>query len=516
MASFGRSLILLVLIMVGSVFLHSYRFHQVEYRQDEINTVHAGAVLDAAGIVEWLSYEGTHPPGWRIFAADWVGAFGYERNIARFQSTLFTLLALALTFRLGEDLFDAKTGLMAVLFIGLLPYAQWHFHELRPYAPLIMISAAMQVIFLRWLRRPNWQMALAYIVLGGIGLQTHYFTGFVVVAHGIFLLVALNWQPRQLAAFVGMGTTILLSFAWWFPAIYHGTFVVRDGGLRYGSDSIERSVTTFLTDLNYAPLVLFPLLFVSTRRIYPALPSASRMDVRFQDWRRWFVIVTALGIFLSAALANDVVQLLTFRNLSVTLPLLGVAFGFFITAVPRYVNGIAVAAYILLASTTFIYYAPQVPHSEMATFMNEELSARDKFIVHINFKGATAPAAVHYFRDHLNGQPAIDRFFVVNELNSDRVGFEYNIDPFSYEVAQDTFVEEDLDTFGQFLTDTDRVYYILYRHWRLEDNIYHLRPQFEEILLRDFEAVREKSWYVEGNDPEAGFTVIEYRRKAKT
>ena len=513
MPSHGCNLVLLGLIILGSISLHSYRFRQVEYRQDEINTVHAAAVLDTAGIVEWLGYEGTHPPSWRIFAANWVKSFGYEREIARFQSTLFTILALAFIFRLGNDLFSIQNGLLAVLFVGLLPYAQWHLHELRPYAPLIMISAAMQVVFLRWLRRPNWRMALSYVVLGGLGLQVHYFAGFIGVAHGIYLLIAWQWQPRLIGQFVGLGGLILLSFVWWVPAIYHGAFVIRDKGITYGSESAHESILTFVTDLNYAPLVLIPLLFLGTQQVYGNLATPANLTPRWTDWRRLFILIIPHAILLSAVLANNFVQLLTFRNLSVTLPLLGIGFGFVLEYLPRYLKWAVLTVYIGLASTTFVYYAPQVPHSEMALFINDDIAKHDKFLININVKGATAPAAIHYFRDHLNGQPDIERFFVVNELNSDRVGFKYNIDPFIYEIALDTYTPEDLEIFEHFLADTNHIYYILFQHWQLEDNIYTLRPQFDEILDRDFEVVRKMSWQVKNNDPNAGFTIIEYRRR---
>ena len=513
MPSFGRNLILLVLIILGSVLLHSYRFRQVEYRQDEINTVHAASILDAAGIVEWLGYEGTHPPGWRIFAADWVKTFGYEREIARFQSTLFTILALAFIFRLGKDLFNTQIGLLAVLFVGLLPYAQWHFHELRPYAPLIMISAALQVVFLRWLAKRNWQLGIVYILLGGLGLQVHYFAGFIIIAHTLYILIGLKWQPRLFLQMALLGNLILLSFAWWLPAIYHGAFVIRDKGINYGSGGTQESISTFIFDLNYAPLALLPLAFWGTQRVFKCKAAITVPNPRWPDWRRAFILIVPLGIFFSALVVNNFVQLLTFRNLSVTLPLLGIAFGLNLQMLPRYAKWAAVVAYVLWASTTFTYYAPQVPHSKMAHFMNEGIESNAKFIVNINVKGATAPAAIHYFRDHLNGQPAIDRFFVINELNSDRVGFKYNIDPFKYEIAADTYTAPDLEIFEAFIADTDHIYYILFHRWQLEKNIYTLRPQFDEILLRDFAMVDEGMWPVQDHDPDAGFTIIEYRRK---
>ncbi len=53
----------------------------------------------------------------------------------------------------------------------------------------------------------------------------------------------------------------------------------------------------------------------------------------------------------------------------------------------------------------------------------------------------------------------------------------------------------------------------MFRRWKLENNIYILRPRFDEILLSDFKPVREKTWHVQEHDPNAGFTIIEYRRK---
>lgn len=509
----GRQLILFSIVVLGSIYLHSYRFHAVEYRQDEINTVHAASVLDTAGIVDWLYYEGTHPPGWRLFATEWIDTFGYQREIARFQSTLITALTLALTYRLGKDLYKPHIGLFASLFVGLLPYAQWHLHELRPYAPLIMVSAALQVIFLRWLYYRNWQISLIYITLGSIGLQIHYFAGFIILAHAIYVLIALEWNKKLFWQVALLGNLILASFVWWLPAIYHGTFIIREKGITYGTENNQESLTVFITSLNYAPMLLFPLILWGKNQIGNNRYRVPDIPYRRDDWQRMFLFIVPIGIFFTAFIANNFVLLFTFRNMSVILPLLGVIFGVVLQGIHRYVQWLSVAVFILVSTTTFIYYAPQVPHSEMETFINQDIASNDKFILSLNVKGATAPAALYYFSDHLNTQPSMARFFIINELNANQVGFKYDIDPFPYEVANDTYTAEDLEAFENFLRDTNHIYYIEFRYWELEKNIYTLRPRFDEILLANFEPSKEKTWPVQDHDPNAGFTIIEYRRK---
>jgi len=132
------------ILMMLIVSIHSFHFAGRNFREDEINTIHAAKVLSSSQTVQWLAVEGFHPPGWRLVATAWVKQFGMAEPMARYMSTLFTLLTLAVVFRLGADLFDRQVGLIAVLIIGMLPFFHFFSHELRPYSALVLCVAGMQ------------------------------------------------------------------------------------------------------------------------------------------------------------------------------------------------------------------------------------------------------------------------------------------------------------------------------------------------------------------------------------
>jgi Na+/glutamate symporter len=59
-------LLLAALLILLAVTIPTMRFCERDYRADELNAVHAGAVLDATETAQWMARFGTHPAGWRI------------------------------------------------------------------------------------------------------------------------------------------------------------------------------------------------------------------------------------------------------------------------------------------------------------------------------------------------------------------------------------------------------------------------------------------------------------------
>ena len=87
------AVLLIGVVLVVLVALPTYHFHNRNFRQDEIYTVHAGTTLSISETAQWMAVNGVHPAGWRIVAATWVKLTGIEPPVARYFSTLCTLLS---------------------------------------------------------------------------------------------------------------------------------------------------------------------------------------------------------------------------------------------------------------------------------------------------------------------------------------------------------------------------------------------------------------------------------------
>src|SRR5215216_5920597 len=118
---------LIALLVIG---LQAYHFSRLNYRDDEIRTVHAGMTMSIPQVVQWMSAD-IHPPFWRVTATSWVALFGAAEPITRFLSLLYSALALAVFYRLMRDLFDAPAALLATL-LGTHALYLFYAGEFRP------------------------------------------------------------------------------------------------------------------------------------------------------------------------------------------------------------------------------------------------------------------------------------------------------------------------------------------------------------------------------------------------
>ena len=112
-------IMLAALLILLISLLHAQVYGQRNYREDEINTVHAALRMTPAEITRWMAGD-VHPPGWRLLADLWLDAFGVDEALARWSSKLINLLTFALVFQLGCQLLDGRAGAVRARYPGRL------------------------------------------------------------------------------------------------------------------------------------------------------------------------------------------------------------------------------------------------------------------------------------------------------------------------------------------------------------------------------------------------------------
>ena len=252
-------LLVAVLILI-SVTIPTFRFRDRNYHSDEVNTVHAGVMLDVVETAQWMAEGGIHPAGWRILGVYWVKLVGVTEGATRWLSALCAMLALALVYRLGADLFDQRTGLYALFLLGTVPFALFYMYELRPYPVLALVTAGLLLSLLRWVHRPRFSYALLFVLFGVAALQTHYFAAYILAGLALTFLVLVRWERgRYLRAF-GLFAAIALSFTVWLPPIIHG-FLYR-GPRGYTLPTNWDTLALVHDELQIAPPALGQLLLL--------------------------------------------------------------------------------------------------------------------------------------------------------------------------------------------------------------------------------------------------------------
>lgn len=508
------SVVLLAALVVALVAVHTYRFSDRNYREDEINTLHAAHLLSPSEVVQWMATEGFHPALWRVTATAWIDAFGQDEAVTRYSSTLFTLLFFAFLYRLGADLYDRQAGLIAVLVAGALPFYQFFGHELRPYAALAASVAAMQLFFLRWLRHQDFKYAVLYVLSGAAALHIHNFAFYAFGAQGIVLVVLVRWDRVLYLRALGLFAAVGLAFSPWLLAILHGVLVTNEGGISYALSSDWTGFVTLNQDIQGLLVFVIPGLIIPVAAVYPfyRFRAQYRVDAfrHNPEWRRWYVIVTTLAILVLAFVGNLLVSHLTPRNMMILVPALAALAGYELRALAWRARLLLIVLIAAMGLWTFSAYAPNIPYRQMNDFMDETYEEGDRVITNLNHQGASSTAMTYVLLDWLPGNIAKDDLFHFVEPGIVAT-FAVPPDPIPTVYQDDS--PATLATFETFLSEADRVFFIGYDGAPLYDAT-PLTESFQAVLERDFEPVRSQTWTTMESataDPDT-YSITEYRR----
>jgi hypothetical protein len=446
-------MLIVVLLILAAVALQSYHFHDRNYRQDEINTVHAAQVKSLPEIAQWMASAGVHPAGWRMVAAAWVQLTGVEEPIARYSSTLCMMITLALVFRLGCDLFDEQVGLLAVVVLGTLPFAMFYLHEFRPYPMLALWAAGMQLAFLRWLRRPLFRYALLYVGLGMAALQTHYFGAYIVMAHAVVLILLVRWDRglylRAFGLFAAIGLSLI---AWLLPLLQR---VLLFGGRGYARPSTFETLKGLYRQMQIAPLALGQFLFPFSLLIPARTLYQARQPERFRfgaEWRKLYLVVFVIANIGAAFIGNQVANSVTARNLITILPSLAVLIAYGLRRLPWQAGVVMALLLGVYAVHNFRVYLPSAPYRQVAAFISPRFEPGDRIVLHINGDSDTQKM-MYYLLDHL-------------PITKDQIMHLYGVfppvqaDPVTHWLRDNGLA--DRQQFKAFLGDAPRVWYIRY------------------------------------------------------
>lgn len=148
------------------------------------------------------------PPMYHLLLHFWLH-LGQSEVVLRSFSAFCGLLGVLVVYVVGRELLSRKTGLAASALMAVLPFQVYFAQETRPYALVVLLSAAVLWAFAVAYRSNRWQ---AWVVLGvsvALHLCTHYFVAFtLMVLHAFTLAVRppdrSRWRGLILADLVAL------------------------------------------------------------------------------------------------------------------------------------------------------------------------------------------------------------------------------------------------------------------------------------------------------------------------
>lgn len=140
------------------------------------------------------------PPLFFLMISLWDVLSGGIYYIDRILALLIGLVGVSLTYRLGDDLFDKKTGIIAATLLGTTVFFTFYMHEIRGYTLYATIPALNALLYWQLLKNRDAGRATAWGFFFSIVamLYTHYIG--IAVIFGIGLYHVLLERPDNLLA----------------------------------------------------------------------------------------------------------------------------------------------------------------------------------------------------------------------------------------------------------------------------------------------------------------------------
>jgi mannosyltransferase len=268
-----------------------------------------------------------HPPGYYWLLAVWMKLVGEGEFALRALSTFASIISVAFTAALGTRLFGRLAGVTAAIFVALNTFSIYYAQEMRMYALLAMWSVAAIWFFVRFIRTPGKNSAIALGIVNAAGLYTQYAFPFVMLTQGMLFMLWVFADVRQidrnnnesnsqatalLKYYVAANVLTLLLFAPWLPTAWRQiTTWPNTGEPIPTTDALTKIIAYFAYGITVGNgttiMVIFFLLF---GLLVP--PNSQR-----REW--WRLSIPAIWVLLTVGLFL-VMGLFREANLKLLLP----------------------------------------------------------------------------------------------------------------------------------------------------------------------------------------------------
>jgi len=214
---------ILVLLVWLAFSLRVYRLDAQELWGDESVSVSARRLSETQVL---LGKTDVHPPLYFFALREAMLLLGSSHLAIRFVSVFWGTLIVPLVYRIGRRAMGDTAGELAAVITTVSALQVFYSQEARMYTMATAWAAASLWCVVELLRRVSLLSAskvsdrgwwIAFIITSLIGMYTHYFVAFVVIAEGLALL----WTARRSrAVFIRLAAaTVVISavYAPWIP-----------------------------------------------------------------------------------------------------------------------------------------------------------------------------------------------------------------------------------------------------------------------------------------------------------
>jgi hypothetical protein len=283
---------------------------------------------------------------------------------------LIALVGIALTYRLGTELLDRRTGLFTAAIVTGSFFLVYLARLARHYTVFYVLAVAVVWAYWRWRKNPtNWRWWIAIALLQAAAFYTHYFSIFIVMTIGLHALLVgvvaplstseAQWRGaggevlyaniRNLLKLSGAFLLSVMLFLPWIPAIFMQMNSDLGDGLYYGIPDVPRILDNYTGRMTNDNLWLGGAM---------ALVGIVALVQRRQWSVGLLLLIWLVGTFIPIIIINQTVfQWYIDRNMLYTLPAVGLLFGTGLAYISRQKLGLWIA---IVTTALFIFFGVYV------------------------------------------------------------------------------------------------------------------------------------------------------------
>ncbi|SDK80614.1 Concanavalin A-like lectin/glucanases superfamily protein [Maridesulfovibrio ferrireducens] len=422
-------------IMLLATALRIYSIGSESLWIDEGQTV-AYATKSFGEIIEYCARD-VHPPLYLFIMHIWTELFGISEISLRLPSAIFGVIAVFLTYRVGEKIMNRNAALLGALFLAVSYMGINFSQEARSYTMLLSAILLSCHGLLLFIDNPNRKNFLYYAASIALMLYIHTFTVFIIMFHQLYFITGFILTPGQrikrLGNWISVNIAALIIFSPWLFFLVKQV-LAKLGGEGPGSwvpapDFFTAWRTLIQLAGGSAPLAAAAIaLFLCL--ISAAIPSLRRMITPSrQDQTRNSMTGLFLGLWLLCAVVTPFVFSLILSPIYVEryaiqfLPGFCLFVGLVITRIAPPALKVAALSLFLIATAhgLWLYYTSYDKEQwrEVAQFVNENIKPGDALVL-------SAPwiyePFVYYFGD--DGDPKIIPAFSHVNLKEETKNFD--------------------------------------------------------------------------------------------
>ncbi len=255
-----RILPLVMLVLLGSAVLGVIRMRELSFWFDEISSIQ----FATGDLVANLQRFADQMPAYFIVLRGWIILVGQSEVAGRWLSVLFGLLTLTITFRLVWRYASLRIATLTLITLASSAVFLRYYREMRPYMFLACISSASMWFYLEWLRCGRRRDAAAYVIVTSVMLYTHFFTGLLVAAQGLYFLITMRpfWRYRRGWITLGLHALTGLALLPYLGFYFSGLNLIASRGKHPAALTNAQAIETMARALTNDSLALFAVLIL--------------------------------------------------------------------------------------------------------------------------------------------------------------------------------------------------------------------------------------------------------------